>query len=92
MSDSTAIEARITGRVQGVSFRAWTLEEARARGLSGWVRNDADGAVSAHLAGPADRVSDMIGALHRGPAAARVEAVRTSPAKTAATGNFRIIR
>ncbi|RBI75684.1 acylphosphatase [Roseovarius sp. TE539] len=92
MSDTTAIEARISGRVQGVSFRAWTEAEARARGLSGWVRNEADGTVSAHLAGPADKVSDMVEALHRGPAAARVEAVRTSPAKATAKGKFRIIR
>ena len=92
MSDMTAVDARITGRVQGVSFRAWTCGEAQARGLSGWVRNEADGTVSAHFSGPADRVSEMVDALHRGPPAARVEAVQTQPAQTAATGTFEILR
>ncbi|MFA7430855.1 MAG: acylphosphatase [Rhodospirillaceae bacterium] len=63
---------RITGRVQGVWYRAWTAEQAQARGLSGWVRNRADGSVEALFHGPAATVADMIAACHEGPPAAQV--------------------
>ena len=42
---------RIRGKVQGVWYRAWTVEEARRRGLKGWVRNRRDGSVEAFFAG-----------------------------------------
>ena len=70
---------RIEGRVQGVWFRGWMIEEATRRGLSGWVRNMRDGAVEAVVAGPEAVVEDMIEACWRGPPAARVAAVRTRP-------------
>ena len=66
---------RIRGRVQGVWYRAWTMEEATARGLSGWVRNRADGSVEALLAGEDAKVDDMILACHRGPPLAKVNSV-----------------
>jgi acylphosphatase len=66
----------ITGRVQGVGYRAWIADEATARDLEGWVRNVRDGSVEALLAGPADVVADMIAACRRGPSVARVDAVR----------------
>ncbi|WIY24822.1 acylphosphatase [Parasedimentitalea psychrophila] len=76
MSD-IALRARITGRVQGVAFRAWTRSEAKQRGLSGWVRNDSDGSVLALLMGPASDVAAMVRALSQGPPAARVTDVMT---------------
>jgi acylphosphatase len=66
----------ITGRVQGVGYRAFVADEATARDLEGWVRNVRDGSVEALLAGPADVVADMIAACRRGPSIARVDAVR----------------
>lgn len=66
---------RIRGRVQGVWYRAWTMEEATGRGLRGWVRNRADGSVEALLAGEDAKVDDMILACHRGPPLAKVGSI-----------------
>ncbi len=86
-----AITARITGRVQGVSFRAWTRDKALALGLTGWVRNEPDGAVSGYFAGSPDAIAELIRDLHNGPAFARVDSVETAPARSAdAPGAFRI--
>lgn len=70
----------IRGRVQGVGYRAWTADEARRRGLEGWVRNRRDGSVEAVLSGAEDVVADMLAACRRGPSSARVDAVDASPA------------
>ena len=57
---------RIHGRVQGVFYRQWTMTEARARNLSGWVRNRVDGPVEARFKGDSASVADMIQACRRG--------------------------
>lgn len=63
----------ITGRVQGVGFRAWAVQQARTLGLRGWIRNRADGAVEAEMAGDPDAVARMRDLLAQGPPLARVE-------------------
>ncbi len=73
---------RVTGRVQGVSFRAWTRQEARRLGIAGWVRNEPDGAVTALLSGPDNAVDAMIRRLWNGPPAARVSGVETEERDT----------
>lgn len=73
----TARHVRITGRVQGVFFRAWTLEQARALRLNGWVRNCPDGRVEAHVEGEDTAVEEMIERLRCGPPSASVEDLRT---------------
>jgi acylphosphatase len=65
----------VTGRVQGVGFRYALADEARSRGLSGWVRNCRDGSVEAILYGPAADVAALVGWARRGPPAAKVESV-----------------
>jgi acylphosphatase len=75
-------QVTIRGRVQGVGYRAWVEHQARAHGLEGWVRNRRDGSVEALFAGPADVVANMVALCHRGPASARVEAVREEPARS----------
>lgn len=62
----------ISGKVQNVWYRAWTVDEATNLGLQGWVRNRSDGAVEAIFAGPAEKVTAMIELCHTGPRAARV--------------------
>ena len=74
-----ALSVRITGVVQGVGYRAWAEEAARARGLSGWVRNRRDGSVEAVIAGPDDKVSEMLAYFWQGPANSRVERVEAEP-------------
>ena len=64
--------ATITGRVQGVGFRAWVERQASLRGLEGWVRNRRDGGVEALFSGPADTVAAMLDACWAGPPHARV--------------------
>ncbi|TPG14230.1 acylphosphatase [Sphingomonas koreensis] len=62
----------ITGRVQGVFYRAWFADEARALGLDGWVRNRADGGVEAVVAGAAESINAIVARAHEGSPAARV--------------------
>ncbi len=84
-----AVQVRIEGRVQGVWFRAWTAQEARARKLSGWVRNRADGTVEALFAGPEAAVDEMLAACWTGPPAAVVEEVRAQPVAAPEEPGFR---
>ena len=67
----------ITGKVQGVWYRAWTVETARSLGLAGWVRNRTDGSVEAVVEGDARAVDQFLALARVGPAAARVAAVET---------------
>ena len=69
------VRARITGRVQGVFYRAWTQQEATRRGLAGWVRNCRDGTVEAVFSGEDDIVDDMVRACRSGPPMARVDGI-----------------
>jgi acylphosphatase len=85
------VEARITGRVQGVSFRWWAREQARSLDLSGWVRNEHDGSVTARISGPAEAVGQMIERLRRGPPMASVRDVEIDDLDPVETdGEFRI--
>jgi acylphosphatase len=62
----------VHGRVQGVWFRGATQQAARAAGVSGWVRNRADGAVEAVIEGEPERVESVVRFCAVGPPAARV--------------------
>ena len=78
----TIRQVMITGRVQGVGYRAWVEHRAKNHDLEGWVRNRRDGSVEALFAGPHAVVSDMVESCRRGPSSARVDSVQdegTSP-------------
>jgi acylphosphatase len=87
---SRAVRVRITGVVQGVGYRAWTEQTARARGLDGWVRNRRDGSVEAVIAGDDTAVDEMLKALRVGPPSSEVEDVMESDAEMPGTG-FRVL-
>ena len=67
-----AIQARVSGRVQGVSFRWYAQEQARALGVRGWVRNEPDGSVAGHFEGDAGAVDALVDWCRQGPTGARV--------------------
>ncbi len=85
---TVAFRLVITGRVQGVGFRAFVGAGAQAHGLRGWVRNRSDGSVEALLIGEADAVDAMIEECGRGPLSARVDRVEKTPALDDATADF----
>ncbi len=80
----------IDGLVQGVGFRYAFADEARARGLAGWVRNRRDGHVEALVSGSPPAVESMIAWARIGPPAARVSSVDVEEA-IAASGAFEIL-
>ena len=82
----------VEGRVQGVSFRAATREQARSIGVEGWVRNLDNGQVEAVFEGPAQAVRHMIRWCHHGPSYAHVDRVDVDwQAPTGQERGFRIV-
>jgi acylphosphatase len=81
MSDAGAakrLHARVTGRVQGVGFRATTIDVARRVNLSGWVRNLFTGEVELEAEGKPEALEELVVFLHQGPPGARVDGVAVS--------------
>ncbi len=83
MTTENPIRVRVfvEGRVQGVSFRYYTWQEATRLGISGWVRNLADGRVEGVYEGPRAAVEDMLAWTRRGPLLARVDAMAVHDAE-----------
>lgn len=73
--DRVRAHVHVTGRVQGVYYRASTRDAARARDVDGWVKNLDDGRVEAVFEGPEDAVGEMVEWCHTGSEAADVEDV-----------------
>ncbi len=86
---SAAIRVRIEGQVQGVGFRAWTVDEAVRLGLDGWVRNCSDGSVEAVFAGPQPSVDQMLSLVGHGPASAEVADLVVEPVSSPPEPGFR---
>ena len=80
------LHAIIHGRVQGVNFRYYTLIQAQALGLTGWVANRPDGTVEVMAEGPRSALDELLAFLQRGPSHARVDQVEVDRPKT--TGQF----
>ena len=93
---SATVRLLVTGRVQGVGFRAWVQGQAELHGLAGWVRNRRDGSVEMLLSGPEAAVASTVAACREGPRSARVDGVEehaATPAEAdmAGRGGFRLL-
>src|SRR5215510_14051219 len=86
-SEIQQLHVIVRGYVQGVNFRSSTATVADHLGLSGWVRNQADGSVEVVAEGPRPGLERLLDFLRRGPPAARV--TRVEPEWRAATQAFR---
>jgi acylphosphatase len=76
-----AVDVTVTGRVQGVSFRAYAEQQAARHGVVGWVRNEPDGSVAAHVEGDGRAVDAFVAWCREGPRLADVEHVDVRPAR-----------
>jgi len=81
----------VSGRVQGVGYRYFVLREARALGVTGWVRNLADGRVEAVAAGEEALLAVFEGRLWEGPPHARVSSLDSEPADPPAGSGFNVL-
>jgi acylphosphatase len=69
----------VSGRVQAVSYRDWTVRTAKKFGLTGWVRNLSDGRVEILADGDEDAIGQLVDACREGPPLARVDHVSAVP-------------
>ena len=86
----TSVQVRVTGRVQGVSFRWYAQEQARRLGVVGWVRNEPDGSVVLHAEGEDKAVDALVTWCHEGPGMARVRDVAVREAAPVGATSFSI--
>jgi len=90
MMRMTARRVRVFGRVQGVFFRAWTRDEARSLGISGWIRNRSDGSVDAQLEGEPEAIDELIELMREGPPGAHVSNVDIEEADSEGLSGFEV--
>ena len=88
--DRRCVMVRVTGHVQGVGFRQWTVRQAERLGLEGWVRNQPDGSVKAVIAGGEAAISAMLEAFMQGPDFATVTDVMWEHGEDVGLSGFRI--
>ncbi|MFB6139135.1 MAG: acylphosphatase [Halosimplex sp.] len=92
MTERTRAKVFVSGRVQGVYYRANTREKARDLGVDGWVRNRDDGRVEAVFEGPEEAVEAMIEWCHEGSDRARVDGVEVEYVEPEGESGFEIRR
>jgi acylphosphatase len=83
-----AVEARVTGLVQGVSFRYHAQREAARLGVAGWVRNEVDGSVRVHAEGDDVAVDALVAWCRTGPSYASVQGVEVRPVEVTGATSF----
>tara|TARA_B100000519_G_scaffold154001_1_gene135104 strand:- start:45 stop:323 length:279 start_codon:yes stop_codon:yes gene_type:complete len=87
---TSALRVIISGRVQGVGYRQWTLAKAAALGLTGYVRNLQDGSVEACFEGSSEVIDEMVAHCWKGPFFARVKSLERISAAPAGRVGFTI--
>ena len=85
-----AVSVRVTGRVQGVAFRWYAVQEAERLGVRGWIRNEPDESVAGHFEGPADAVDALVAWCRHGPSYASVRHVAVTEARATGSAEFTI--
>jgi acylphosphatase len=89
--ETKIVSVKIEGRVQGVYYRAWTEQTARALGLDGSVRNASDGSVEAVFSGPTGKVDEMLRRCADGPPDARVTKMTVTKEGGSVRPGFRVL-
>lgn len=84
----SAVDVTMTGRVQGVAFRAYAERQAARLGVAGWVRNEPDGSVAGHFEGDSQAVAALVDWCREGPRMAQVERVDVRPADDQGLASF----
>ncbi len=84
------VHVRVSGRVQGVYYRAFTEERASALGIKGWVRNIPGGGVEAVLEGERQKVGELLKLMKSGPAGAMVLGMERSEIEGKGYEDFKI--
>lgn len=90
MAPVKAVQVRVSGRVQGVSFRWSAQEQAQRLGVVGWVRNEPDGSVLLHAEGDDDAVDALVAWSRTGPTTARVTDVAVRDAAPSGATSFAV--
>ena len=85
-----AIQARVTGQVQGVAFRWHAQEQAQRLGVAGWVRNEVDGSVLVHAEGEDGAVDALVEWCRHGPPSARVRELAARDAAVSGASSFEV--
>lgn len=88
----TTVHLWITGKVQGVFYRAAAAEQAKKLRLNGWIKNTEEGAVEATVSGTEEAIEEFIAWCREGPAKARVENVTVTPKPDDGLVGFQVLR
>jgi acylphosphatase len=91
MEGRRRVHVIVSGRVQGVFYRATCIERARALRLGGWVRNLVDGRVEAAFEGPSQDVDAIVAWCREGPPRARVTAMTVEEETALGESLFRVV-
>ncbi|WP_049971944.1 acylphosphatase [Haladaptatus cibarius] len=92
MTDRTRAHVFVSGKVQGVYYRANTRDTAQEKDIDGWVQNLSDGRVEAVFEGPESAVEEMVEWCHTGSPAADVDDVEVEYGDPEGEDSFRIRR
>lgn len=90
MESRQAVRGWVSGRVQGVAYRASFKREAERLGVSGWVRNLPDGRVEFLASGTGAAVEELLGWARGGPAFARVDELHSERSDESVPDGFNV--